>query len=357
MSLTESRGALLTLCLAACAPAAPPGPVKPAPVASTPVYHGDPCLTLGAAEEAKVKTTFGEESKKALAAHPDSAHGGINELPTEIPALLGKCIRHDGGAFVVTVDWMRTADQWGPAIDVRWSLTHVDAAGNKVSITPGENEDDLGDAKRANLLVGGEDTLQAEVTAFDYDGDRVPEIAVRLHGHAHEGASWTRGRIYAFKGGKLGVYEPAKNLDFDELIDVDGDGRPDAKTFAGYVDTLTACGSGFEYTVTGPSFIAHSLSNGTFSMTDEVAKAAAKKECPALPKPIVPKGEEGDFETAAKNAICARVWGADTHDILSQLDAACTKVAASGQCKAGECAGRSTLDAWTRAAPPLSLAH
>lgn len=349
----NKTAAALVLVLApfACAPPAarPSPPASPAPNTSAP----DLCRTVGAAELARTRAAFAEARPKALAARPA---GGFNPLPEELPPLFGQCFAHPGGAWLVTLDSMKPGEQWGPSLDVRWSLTHVDDRGARASLAPGRSHDRVVGPDEKNLLVGGEDSLSAELVAFDWDGDGVPEIVPLVRGKDHEGPDFVRGRVFTLKRGAVELYAPAAGLIAEQVADVDHDGLPDLRTRAGFSAPSSGCESGFDATLDGPAWLAHARPDGTFSLGDEVAAREAMKHCPAPPRPLLPAGAEGDAGVMAQAILCARIWGASAEVVLEALEAACPRAPGRGEgCPAGECQDRATLDAWARAAPPLRL--
>lgn len=149
--------------------------------------------------------------------------------------------------------------------------------------------------------------------SFDYDADGVPELFLRLafgdYRLIHDrGTLWTMGRagIRSFWANDGGI---------DELRDVDKDGRPDIVTPGPYV----ASSAGYECNigavidnVRGPALLAHSLPDGTFSMSDAVASQWAEKQCP-------PAAFHASGETTLTDIACARIRGSTAHELRRSL--------------------------------------
>lgn len=97
--------------------------------------------------------------------------------------------------------------------------------------------------------------------------------------------------------------ESDKTLHYRAVRDVDGDGRPDFETYAFY-EASTDDMDVTSFFLHGPTFLAHSLPDGSFSLTDDVAMKKLAESCAAA----VPfaKAKPADLFTTA---VCARLSG------------------------------------------------
>jgi hypothetical protein len=346
---------LLGLCVAGCTSPRQPASTEIPSVAQRMQPRADvapsaACASVGAQERSRSAAVFAE-AKKKLDAVPDSAPIG------DVPAFLGTCIADGDGAWFVDLEWARPYHDLEGTLGLRWSLAHVDAAERRVSVVPGGAADDIrARPDDANMTLGPFAPVEVQLRAFDFDGDGSPEIVAILAGHVHEGASWSRGRVWTFRDGAVKLYAPAQDLLVEDLRDVDGDGRPDLVTFAGRTASAEACGSGFEYRVTGPELVAHSRPDGTFSLTDEAAVEGAKRACPARPTPLLGPDALTDTNAAARNVVCARLWGATPAEALREVAGAC-RPPPVGQdaCQAHTCPDRPLLERWAQADVPLRI--
>jgi len=193
---------------------------------------------------------------------------------------------------------------WGYLVD----LVHVDDKGVEVSEIP--------DSYLFQTLDGGK-TFKFNVNArmglgiagtrfFDFDGNGEDEVYVNPLSNALGGTKG--GALLAWKGGKIGVYEPASSFRIHALEDVDADGRPDLvlDTFkTTYVDEKLA-----RVPATTLRGLAHSLPDGSFSTKDAVAAGYVQKQCPTPPK-----FEAGGVVTDGDTIACALFWGAAAKDL------------------------------------------
>jgi len=143
-------------------------------------------------------------------------------------------------------------------------------------------------------------------TTFDYDHDGVPEV---LFAAGNEGGVVTARKPSPAPPGAAGTwaveaYKPASLFASTGFEDVDHDGRPDLHTTGGYP---------------GPAmFVAHSLPDGTFSQTDDVAKAAFAAACPKAGEELtaIPTTEPADL---MRRIACARARGQSPADVVAAL--------------------------------------
>jgi len=157
---------------------------------------------------------------------------------------------------------------------------------------------------------------------FDYDADGVAEVLVRCHAseprdgrlEAVTSSLWTR-------RGSIVRFDATKDLRILRLDDVDADGRPDA--VYRYFETIAyVCNDNHAWGLYSPELLAHSLRDGSFARTDEVALAFARRLCPApLPGVLFPPGETE--EAPADRIACALLWGRSVADVTRQLARDC----------------------------------
>lgn len=151
---------------------------------------------------------------------------------------------------------------------------------------------------------------------FDWDGDGSPEVAVRVASWEHEGESAARLEIYTLRGGAVTRFAPAALFtDLADLADADGDGRPDfvLPTRWSFTD---GCGmNGVRHD--GPTMLAHALPDGSFSTTDDVARAWVLRGC----ERIYSEGPDalGPHDLAVYQVACARTRGMDPEAIVAAL--------------------------------------
>jgi len=209
------------------------------------------------------------------------------------------------------------------------------------------------DAARRPLPVS--DVLEEFDLAFtvrleadDLDNDGVVE-ALLIRGWAHpEGVG---------DGQDAHVVEPSgeqRRLPFNDLKDVDGDGRIDA--IVRFASTTNAAGceppDAFEAwvprTLYGPDIVLHRLSGFKFSLTDEVSRRARAKACknPGT-SPVARRGGEVDENETMRRAACQLAAGGDPTTIGRALNDACSRdYERPTDCKKrrpGVCFWRSTL--------------
>ncbi len=148
----------------------------------------------------------------------------------------------------------------------------------------------------------------------DYDGDGTPEVILRGEDRESEAGAHRTFTIQTLRAGEVQPYAPASGLENVEgVVDADRDGRPDLLLpspwhrdgICGYMGS----------SIDGPTRLAHSLPDGTFSTADEVARAWMLSRCvreelgyiPALP--------------AVLDVACARLHGASAETVIASLRA------------------------------------
>jgi len=109
-----------------------------------------------------------------------------------------------------------------------------------------------------------------------------------------------------------------------DAVDVDHDGRPDLLTRGPYeaVDYPDAFGN--SHNAVEPLFVAHSLLDGSFSMTDAVAVAFTRSKCPSRPKLDMTTDTSMSWDYAiATPIVCARLWGSTEQAVTRMWDQSC----------------------------------
>jgi hypothetical protein len=142
----------------------------------------------------------------------------------------------------------------------------------------------------------------------DYDRDGVPEMIVMRHTMGPEGGDGYESWIVTMHGSKITEYAPAHGITLiGPPVDFDRDGRLDLVTSYGLsVSTEETCEYYKSYPTT-PSLLAHALPDGSFSPTDAVAKAYARKTCPQQPAVI----------RSPLDALCAKLWSATPAEVAA----------------------------------------
>lgn len=197
----------------------------------------------------------------------------------------------------------------------------------------------------------------AEPVVFDFDGDGDPEVVLHAERNDSEGASYAQGRVWTFTEGGIFLYERAASFVVTGVEDVDRDGRPDLKFSTPFSEMSESCGAGFEVHVAGPTFVAHSLADGSFNPDDAVARAYLARQCPRAPTALVVRGgspSQLDDAATALNVACARAWGVDDASLITALRATCGQRDTERACQS--CTDLELLERWARLSPPTHLA-
>lgn len=157
----------------------------------------------------------------------------------------------------------------------------------------------------------GWETMSIAATG-DYDGDGVPEVFVRSDGDEMEGAGSLAIKLYTARDGAARPYANAER--FEHVVDVtdaDGDGRDDLVLPSPWTVT-DSCGlEGITHD--GPRVLAHALADGTFSTTDNVARAWAVRGCARETH------QESDAYADVIDVACARIRGATAEQAVAAL--------------------------------------
>jgi len=325
----------LSLAVASCRPSLPAS--APAPVAAPPAPSAvdagapavdappaDPCAPLLARHRAVIARVSGDNSPW-----------------TESLATFGRCLPTPGGAWAVVVDdaEIDASESQGTSVQGHWSVVHVGVDGRAARLT----RSDQWIAHNLPGVVGA--------AVHDYDRDGVPELVLLRRASVSEGADRPNGEVLTLRDGAVVPYAPAAGIEPDEARDVDGDGRPDLVTRTPYRASGDDSPSDFTYLMEGPALVAHSLADGTFSRSDEVAARFAREQCPTRDPTA------GGAEVSTTSVVCARLWGVPAAAVARVIRARCASPEenGSGSPRRRHCGDTRVLLRWAAATPPLTL--
>ena len=231
--------------------------------------------------------------------------GGASPLA---PELGGGCFATPNGAWAVRIDaWKRPGEDWRRVEELAgsWTLVHVDRAGHEVAARPGA-------AQVYALAEGGDVARIHAIATFDYDGDGEPELLVSTFQREYEGAALSAAVVATFSHDAVTELAGLPKA-YEGFDDVDHDGRPDVLWFPyGYL----RAGALGDVREAGPSFVAHALAGGAFSLDDAVARAHVEAQCPRA------NADAGD---AAHAELCALLRGATRDQARAVLEKECKR--------------------------------
>ncbi|WP_394833605.1 VCBS repeat-containing protein [Pendulispora rubella] len=276
--------------------------------------------------------------------------------------------RSGTGIWAMVPTGVRTKDA-SAEVEVLWDVVHISGKGDRVTLA------------QPPFVSSVDRSLDLEQpTVFDYDGDGQDEVILTGASWVRDGVSQPYARLWTIKGKKIDAYSSGGTApEFGAVEDIDDDGRPDLLTNGVYTaeapDAPDAAGCGApEHRLAGPLLALHSRADGTFSASDEVAFAYAKKACPARPKSLLVKDVPADASaqpaSSLDNLVCARLWGVSEADVTAMIAKECRvpRPADAGVLDAGKDAGKAApcsgeilcddaarFRPWLRAKPPLSL--
>jgi hypothetical protein len=321
----------------AALPSAPPPPLASAAASVTP-SKTSPCAAVDTENHAAFEGALAKWDEASF------SDGGTAQYAEILP---NPCISAGNGAWSIALESF-TSYRY-PSFEATWGLVHVDLKGGMARY----REDD---SNTFTAGAGGAPYGPTKFWAFDFDDDGDAEVLFTYDLERVETAEVLTMFAYQFKNGTIKPYVPVPG--WNDLDDVDNDGRPDALVVHNSED-YGGCGSYESETLLAPTLVAHSIQGG-FSTTDDVAKRAARKACPKRPASVVElDGKLVDEGTTAKNVICARVWGASEAAVVHEIDMHChpmiCNAVASRPRTTGECMHLPTLIEWAKQPPIVSL--
>lgn len=280
----------------------------------------DPCEQAGA-DANRVLEPFDRELEDAASSAPDLESDRQGWAAMTEP--LRRCIPAGRGAWMLfpteaSVEW-RDAQPGERNEDVaRWSLSRVSwqltyLAPDGTRSFGGEDEQLLTES-----FSFGVSTRLTVASVFDYDGDGVSELILRWHMECHEDCSSPRYWFWTFADGRVSNYSPAADVRVDEIVDHDGDGRPDILSVFDYWHSSYPCG--MEPPEQGlPPVLFHSQPDGSFSASSAVATAFLRSHCPEPPQGDFGIRREQDELVALTRIACARLWGASASEARDRI--------------------------------------
>jgi hypothetical protein len=334
--------------LPAPTPSATASAVVAPPPSAEPGLTG-PCKVLADDRQAEM------ERVKAISESKDPL-GRSGAVSDEVRGAFVRCtMTKKGGAWGFA---LRDTKSEANGITAVMAAVYVDASGKKSELRL------KGAGRLAERSFGANDLDRVSVAAeqgFDFDGDGEDELIAYGTNQTKEGPKLPLAWVLTVKDGVVQPYAPAAGIVFHRVEDVDHDGRPDLVTYGSYRASFPDRCSGEHSAIVGPALLAHSLKDGTFSMSDERAIAFAKQSCEKPGFEIARDDEKHvDDEQTAEAIVCARLWGMPAQQVIQKLDqcgfvsgpAACQPAAAK---TCGNAAGMAILKGWANAKPPLTI--
>jgi hypothetical protein len=274
-------------------------------------------------------------------------------LLDSLPSALGRCLDAKTGTWAVVLDAIAGSEHSYPGSQE--SQPGLRAVPNIVfATTNGRTELPL----EANWSIHGVGQLELELVVQDWNRDGTSELGmchdvqfqvmmmpVTFRQHGCE--------IYRFDAKEKKI-EPIAPVAIERFKDVDSDGVLDIVTFdpfqiVGHSYSTDHCSMCLDEDLNGPELVAHALPDGSFSRTDALAVASARRACPK-PAPVsFPKkcGDE-EFGRGWRDFACAQLWGENRQTLRRAAESA------RKQCcpDPSYCPEVDRLDEWA-ATPPL----
>lgn len=356
--MNRFASSLVLLVLAGCRPSDGPSPPVAAPVATAPAVSATASAASAVEPAASAVALPGspcggmaEANLKAISVDPDARPG------TQVD-LAQACYPTPRGAWGLRlVSWKREGEPdsfptFAGSLEVVHFQKGVESVWRPVNRKGAPME---GIDVHANLNQS--DILPPQLA--DLDGDGEPEIFLAIDQKIHEGPFYREAFLLGAKGDAVA---PVAGLPgaLEEMKDVDGDGRMDF-IYNPYREERELPCSGFGYQWQGPSFLAHGLGGGKFSLDDRVAKDFLRKSCPSAPRPV--KRPKSDRWQAVEREVtppelCARLWGKSEAEALGFLRSECKAPRNEEEaCKAppGVCSDYVPREQAVKRSPPLTV--
>lgn len=343
---------ILSLALVHCHGDRPTPPPTPTPAVTPATDVPPPAPTDVCVQAAQTTQRIIDGFRRAV--------GDAGYAPTALhDSHFGSCVKGGRDAWAIIPE--RVSMLEANNLHARWNLTYFDPSGKPATIQPAvpDFEGAAANTSAWNFTQSPGDTTVTlgELTVFDFNNDGVSEVFLPVTQYISEGPSFYGGRVWTSEEGAVTLYAPTSQTRISALRDADRDGRPDLVIHQPYLDTSSHCGSDFEYLVTGPELLMHSLPNGNFSANDSVAMQFARTQCPARPTAIIARGGDGgpsyDDAQSAKNVVCARLWGVTEAEVLAAIQRGCPAGDPNAPC--GTCEDPDLLRQFARIEPPFTL--
>ena len=355
--------AAIVAALAACQhPSPQPAAPRPAPVAAVDggadaAVAPRPLTACEASWAATLRVFAGVPPRARAPEDTDDDRPDIDPRADE-ESPFRACAAAPGGTWSLELETLSRPEAAGHRVEGRWALVFTGRDGARLTVRPAMADG----AAEPNFIdsLGERNRGPHSLAACDYDGDGTPEAVTVATGREHEGPSEARAQVWTVHDGAIVPYAPAAALDADDAEDVDGDGRPDLLTHLGYEASATAAGSGFEYVLAGPLFVAHATPQGGFALDDAVALAEAERRCSPAPASVIVPVEEGQFGVddalTAGAIVCARLRGAPAGTTVATVRRACGRSQPGPDgARTFACNATEQLVEMARRAPPLRL--
>ncbi len=242
----------------------------------------------------------------AAAARAKQEHPGEVTKPFVLPEW---CVGGPRARWALMV----TGASYGPSVSGPWEL------GLDIEIAALVD----GREARSGWTVGSGGTAPdaiRKLEVVDFDGDGVPELTGIYAPDHPEGVTVERRWFYRWNKGGIGAYE----FPGDTWTDADADGRMDGVSAAA-VPEHTAWWREVDFRRV--PLLSHQKSDGTFSTDDAVARAFARRACPAPPRELMVKGRDGaiDEGESSFHIECARLWGVKMEDVKRAIAGTCPR--------------------------------
>ena len=329
MHVNRERFVLLAAALAACHEARERAVVTIAPLPSSPpsAHRPDLCDALRKQNDLVFSTPHQASTNEPPTCPPEYRAPAIHDA-SKRPAFATYCHPSNGGTWAVELVSVSLDDPGGEAPPCGWAAKY-----RLIHVRDGHGEDRGVAFERDYLAWSNESDEWAVEALFDYDGDGQDEIVLSRHrwvnGGGENGAPALT--ILQARGSAIVAYPVAGMTRAMKVVDPDQDGRPDLTDERLHVD----CPGGLAgYTLDGPSLLLHSLKDGTFSNSDEVARRWAITQCPTMPQ----------VASSFRAAGCQRLWGRRIDAIQKDLGSTMGDCATEARAAIAEPVPLKTLD-------------